>query len=248
MLDFVFYCQTARDGNQNEHSNAKLVFIVCSWLFTTSVREGTREHRKFCWLLCLGAALAAQRVGVPGKVLWGVGEWPKKTNPHLGAPQSWGAASALSYPATISQTKASSLCSVVHFRTELQLMRSAKMEFDSVRIMLKSKINLQCWVHPGAAGVGSTGHGGRFWQLLTETTSAATLCQALDMQTQHRVLTRTRFLLVFYEHVWFLKAYHDFNHYFTKRLLMFSNDTPVMKPFRVLFGFFQCLYCEMTVF
>lgn len=39
------------------------------------------------------------------------------------------------------------------------------------------------------------------------------------------------------EHVWLLKAYHVFNRWFAKRLLMFSNDTSAMKLPRVFLVF-----------
>lgn len=65
----------------------------------TSVREGTQEDKGAREILL--AFMSAQRVGVPGKELWGVGEWPKRQTRTWGFPTSWGAASALSYPVII---------------------------------------------------------------------------------------------------------------------------------------------------
>lgn len=153
----------------------------------------TREQREFCWFLCLGAALALFRE---------LGSWAKccgvlvsdlEDKPtHGGSPCRGGAASPQNYLVPVSWINHHLCALLCTFRTELQLMRSTKMEFDILRLMLKSKINIQLQVYPETAGIGSTGHGGTFWQLLTE----ASHNQALDMQTQRRVLKLTWFLLV----------------------------------------------------
>lgn len=98
MLDFVFYWQTARDGHLNEQSaltsNAKLIFTVCSRLFT-HICEGRHPRGQgsignsagfYVWgqpWLCAESWGPRQSAVVCWWVTW-------KKNPNLGAPHIMG--------------------------------------------------------------------------------------------------------------------------------------------------------------